>query len=477
MMRNKINFFLLILLSTNVFAQNKFSLVTDYYHLKLSFDFKEESMRGICEMKIENQSNDTMNQIPLLLYRLMKVESIKNQANEDLSFTQNVIQFEDFSKLQTNYIEIQEKIPPHETKTIIIHYDGNLLGYQETGMNYIKDKISSEFTIIRNDAFSYPIIGKPSISFIRNNIAAHYFEYKIEIAVPDSLVVANGGILESVTKDYGVSTYQYTSKKPNWRIDIAIAPYNKLQSDRIEMFYLKEDSLSANSLLKHGESAITLYRNWWGELKNKNTLTIIETEKNSGGQTDETTILLPKEAFTNDDDYEYLYHELAHLWNVKIREEKGLSPRWEEGLSTFCQYLVAEKLNEEKADLVKKAGNRFLKRLKNNFEKNPKLLNTPMFEFGNEQLTDYSYSQAMLMFSVLYYWLGEENFNQVIGGFYQKYYKSGATTSDFTIYCEKSIPSSKLKIFFSDWVYGTGYANFILNDMSIDDIVDHYKLL
>jgi hypothetical protein len=475
-MRHIINFFLLILLSANLFAQNKFPLVTDYYHLKLSFDFKEELMKGSCEMKIENESDTTFIQIPVLLYRLMKVESVQNQANENLSFTQSVTQFEDFPKLQANYIVIQEKILPYETKIIKIHYSGYLLGYEETGMRYKKDKISPDFTIIRNDAYSYPVIGKPSISFLRENIAAHYFEYKIEVTVPDSLIVANGGILESIRKyENNLSTFQYASKKPNWRIDIAIAPYKKLFGDRLEIFYIT-DSLAAADIADYGEKAMSLYTYWWGELKNKNTITVIETEKGSGGQTDETTILLPEEAFTSKNDYEYLYHELSHLWNVKIAEEKGLSPRWEEGLATFCQYLVTEKLNPEKAGLVKRASNNVLKRLKSNFEKNPKLLNTPMFEFGNEQLTNYSYTQAMVMFSVLYYWLGEESFNQAISGFYQKYYKAGTTTRDFTNYWEKSMPSERLKNFFNDWVYGTEYTTFILNDRSIDEIINHYKL-
>ena len=475
-MKYTIKLFLLILLSTNVFAQNKFSLVTDYYNLELFFDFKEELVNGSCEMKIQNLSSETVNQIPLLLYRLMRVESVQNMANEKLLFTQNVTQFEDFPKLQTNYIVIDEKILPHETKIIKIQYDGYLLGYQETGMFYIKDKISPEFTIIRNDAYSYPIIGKPSISFLRKNFATHYFGYKIKVTIPDSLVVANGGILESVIKEKGASTYQYTSKKPNWRIDIAIAPYKKMQNERLEIFYFKEDSLAAYNLTKYGTKAMALYRNWWGELKNKNTITIIETEKKSGGQTDETTILLPKEAFADKNDYDYLYHELSHLWNVKIEEKKGLSPRWAEGLATFCQYLITEKLNESKVGLAKRVSNRSLKRLKNDFEKYAKLLNTPMSEFGNEQLTNYSYRQAMLMFSVLYYWLGEENFNQAVSGFYQNYYKTGATTKDFTNYWEKSFPTEQLNNFFNDWVYGTKYTTFILNDMSVDNIINHYKL-
>lgn len=475
-MRYTLQLLLLILLSTSVVGQDKFPLVTDYYKLDLAFDFEKEIIYGSSEITIRNNSDETVNQIPLLLYRLMKIESVQTLSNQKLPFSQNVTQFEDFKKLQTNYIVIDEEILPNESKTIKLNYSGYLLGYQETGMNYVKDKISPEFTIIRNDAYSYPIIAKPSIAFLRKNIASNYFEYKIKVTVPDSLVVANGGYLDSLTSKNNKSIYQFTSKKPNWRIDIAIAPYKKLQTNGMNIYYFKEDSLAAYNLSEYGLRAFNYYKKWWGELKNRNSITIIETGEKSGGQADETTILLPKEAFTNQDNYDYLYHELSHLWNVKIEEKEGVSPRWEEGLSTFCQYLITEKLNQGKDGLVKDRANKNIKRLKNSFEKNPKLLSTPMAEFGNEQLTNYSYRQGLIMFSVLYYWLGEDKFNQAIGGFYQKYYKTGASTKDFTDYWEKLFPDKHLNTFFNDWMYDTKYTNYILSDNSIDFIINHYEL-
>ena len=105
-MKYIINMLFLILLSTNVYTQNKFPLVIDHYNLELSFDYKEELMNGICELKILNLSDETVNQIPLLLYRLLSVESVQNKDSERLTFTQNVTQFEDFQKLQANHIRI-----------------------------------------------------------------------------------------------------------------------------------------------------------------------------------------------------------------------------------------------------------------------------------------------------------------------------------------------------------------------------------
>ena len=100
-MRYTLKLLLLVLLSTNVVGQNKFPLVTDYYKLELSFDFEEEIIKGSCEITIQNKSDETINQIPVLLYRLMKIDSVQTILNKKLPFSQNVTQFEDFKKLQT----------------------------------------------------------------------------------------------------------------------------------------------------------------------------------------------------------------------------------------------------------------------------------------------------------------------------------------------------------------------------------------
>ena len=382
-----------------------YPLKINHYNLDLSFDFQEGYLNGICDVTIENKSDKPVNEIPLLLYRLMKVASIQNQQGEELEFVQGVVSFSDFEKLQANSVTINENIKPQSATTVRIKYEGYLLGYQETGMRYIKDKISPDFTIIRNDAYSYPILAKPSIAFLRKNIASNNFSYRINITVPDSLMVANGGLLLLKTSNNKNTTYKYESKKPNWRIDIAIAPYHFETTDRLSIFYFNDDEEIAKTLLNKGNEVIRLYTKWWGNLKNQNSITLIETEKHSGGQADETTILLPQESFSSDS-YAQLYHELSHLWNVTISEKEGLSPRWEEGLASFCQYYVDEYFNPEKTGLLDKVVNGTIKRLKRSFDANPEMYNIPMCEFGNKGETGYSYNQGMVMFAVLHKWLG-----------------------------------------------------------------------
>ena len=473
-MKRTLTFALLLILSAGLFAQNHFPLVADHYQLELSFDFPKETLKGRCQMTILNQSDSAITQIPLLLYRLLKVNSVKNSDGDELKFAQSVVQFEDRTKLQANHILVDYEIPPNESKVIHIDYGGHLLGYTETGWRYVTDRISPEFTLIRMDTYAYPLISQPSISFLINNLRQHLFNYDIVVTVPDTLVVANGGRLQSRTPaPDNQMTYHYSSKKPAWRIDIAISPYSQLNTEVLHIFYLNDEK-SAMRIAESGANAMQQYTQWWGGLQSPEAVTIIETEKNSGGQADELVILLPEESFSNINNFHNLYHELAHLWHVFIRENEGISPRWEEGLADFSAYLINETLYEERAGLVKRAANNNLRRLKRDFERNPALQNIPLMDYGNHRITNLSYVQPMVMFSVLYYWVGEEVFHNTIGGFYQEYIETGASTKDFINYWKLMAASVNLNGFFEDWIYTPRFAEFVMEEKSFDDILEYY---
>ncbi|MFO7810628.1 MAG: M1 family aminopeptidase, partial [Candidatus Delongbacteria bacterium] len=431
-------------------------------------------LKGICTVTIENKSDKSIGKIPFLLYRLMKVTSIQNQHGNELDFNQNIVSFSDFEKLQVNSIRINTNIEPKNTTTLKIQYDGYLLGYQETGIGYIKDRISKNFTLIRMDSYSYPILAEPSIGFLRKNIGSDNFTYKLSVTVPESLIVANGGHLLSKNTENSNTTYKYESKNPTWRIDISISTYQFGTKGRLDIFYLQNDSTIAKALLDQGSKVLKLYTQWWGELKNDNSITIIETEEGSGGQASETAILLPQESFTTNS-YSHLYHELSHLWNVAINEKEGLSPRWEEGLATFCEYYVYEYLNTEKKGILDKDANKVIIRMKKIFDAKPKMYEIPMYEFGNKGLTDYSYNQGMVMFTVFYKLVGKEKFDLIVRSFYEQYHNSGATTICFTDLCEKVIQRKGVKKFFNDWIYTANYTFFIRDENTIDEIVKHYE--
>ena len=76
----KFNIFILFLsLDANIsYASEKFPFTTQHYELSLSFDFNKETLPGLCEIEIINQSNQKAEELSLILYMLMKMDSVYN---------------------------------------------------------------------------------------------------------------------------------------------------------------------------------------------------------------------------------------------------------------------------------------------------------------------------------------------------------------------------------------------------------------
>jgi len=430
---------------------------------------------GDCRLTVLNSSEQLIYQIPVILYRLLKVTSVKDEQGTDLLFTQQVLPYEDWEQLQVNYIEISLKSPisPKEKKIINIQYQGYILGYSEAGMLYVKDRVNEKFTIIRPDCKAYPEVGYPSWK-VNRAAGLQRFDYLINVTVPDSLTVANGGTLVGRTSKNELVTYSYQNIKPTWRVDVAIAKYGIIEdkANKLKIFHLEEDKQGAQMVLKALKKTMELYTNWFGPLKDYQGFSVIEIPEGFGSQADVSCIIQTEDAFKSEDQLYQLYHEVSHQWNAISLDP--LPSRFEsEGLAMFLQYLVQEKL-ENKKEVLEKG----LKRLSENFcrkcQYNPRCRDVPVIDYGKEGLTDLSYSKGMILFYVLYNLVGEKKFIEIIGTFYQKYNETGAISEDFINHA-KEVSKIDLTKFFQEWVYGSESSKYIINQIPIEEIIQEYK--
>ena len=462
-------------LKAQCFSDKEIILKTVDYKLDLAIDYENEKIRGSCQLTVLNPSQQTIYQIPIMLYRLLKVTSVRNEQGDDLPFTQQVLSYEDWEKLQVNYIEVSlnNPIQQGERRTINIQYDGYILGYSEVGMRYVKDQVDEEFTIIRPDCKAYPEVGYPSWK-VNRAAGLQRFNYLVNVTVPHLLVVANGGELVAKVLKKGSVTYSYQNIKPAWRIDVAIAKYDLLEdkANRLKLFYFQEDKDGAQMLLEALKKTMELYTDWFGPLRDYKGFTVIEIPEGFGSQADVTCIIQTRGAFTSKEQLYQLYHEISHLWGVEPRDP--LPSRLEsEGLAMFLQYLVQEKLENKKGALEKGlqwAMESFRQKCKNN----PRCGEVPVIDYGREMLTDLSYSKGMILFYVLYNLVGEKEFLEIMGTFYQKYNETGATSDDFVNHAKK-VSQVDLTKFFDEWVYGTKSSEYIINGTPIEEIVKKYR--
>lgn len=485
-MRRKASFFIFIAIFMTIlpvsasfpeqFSSRILDLKTTRYQLDVRVDYENEKIFGSCLLTVHNPADQSVSHVPLVLYRLLEVTSITDETGKAIPFGQKVLSFDDWEKLQVNYVEVRlpQPLGPGDTLTLAIGYEGYILGYAETGWLYVKDHVDRNYTVMRMDGYGYPILGYPSLS-VNRKAGLQNFDYTISVTVPDDLVVANGGKLLGKSIKNGQVTYTYTNIKPAWRIDMPIASYGILEDkeSNLKIFHFADDKDNAVMVLDAMQRAIQLYSRWFGPADDFQGFTIIEVPEGYGSQTDVTSILQTADAFKERDNLTALYHEISHIWNVKALDP--LPSRFEsEGLAMFLQYLVQERLDDKK-DALKNGYARLRQRFIQQCERNPKAKDVPIIDYGRERLTDLSYTKGMLFFTILYHLMGEKDFLEAMASFYQNYVRTGASSEDFLTHLKKRSKSDiDLDKLYEEWIHGTESSRLVLDNVPLEKIIQRY---
>jgi hypothetical protein len=434
------------------------------YDLRFAFDFANKKLIADTRLTITNlKPNDTLN---VLLYRLLKVKAIKDDSGKHIPFRQTVTSFSDWDELQVNAVEIfLNNINPSE-QTVQIEYEGHLFGYTETGMNYVKDNIDPNFTLLREDCYAYPVQGVPSL---KKNREAGFpdFTYMVTVRVPHDLRVINGGKLVSEKRLGELTEYVYASLKPSWRIDIAIGKYATISNRNFHIHHFTEDSVGAHQVMNYLNRAVDRYTAWMGNVQ-FDSYSIIEIPDKWGSQTDVTCILQEASAFKNEGKLYELYHEISHIWNVESTDK--FSCRLEsEGLAAFFQYLMMEKLNGRTGLLDSSARRTFL-RVKSKLNQDSVAAITPIIEYGSRGLSDLSYTKGMLFFYLLYRTIGEDEFMSTLKSYRAKY-SNGSSTREFADTLLSHSKNKNVRKLVNDWILTSESSKQIASAVNVQALM------
>ena len=157
-------FFLIVLafpVLSQQFSSKTLSLETLRYDLDVKVDYATKKILGRCRLTVHNPTDQPISHVPLLLYRLLKITAITDEQGMAIPYRQEVISFEDWEEIQVNCAEasLSKPLGSSQSITLDIDYHGFLFGYSNDGWMYVKDHIDKEFTFIRWDGFSYPVVG------------------------------------------------------------------------------------------------------------------------------------------------------------------------------------------------------------------------------------------------------------------------------------------------------------------------------
>jgi hypothetical protein len=435
-------------------------------------DFDASVLHGQVRLSFTNTGDEPTTTLPLMLYRLMQVTALRDGNGSSIPFTQTVTTFEDFGKLQATYVEatLPEPLAPGDTATVEIEYGGYLLGYAETGMLYVQDRIDPAFTILRPDARAYPEIAVPSIAAIRRAGFAPSFTYRTLITVPDSLEVAALGRLVERTSSDGFATYVYESQQLAWRMDFAIARYGVREHEGHRVFHFPEDSLGGARVMTNLRECLALFTEWFGPLSGDPRFSVIEIPDGWGSQTDVTGIIQAAAAFRDPERSVEVYHEVSHLWNVTSTDQAP--PRWNEGLASFLQARATEVLEDRAA--VEDEAARLLQRSVEFFDRRPQYADVPMVDYGARNITGLSYRVGMVFFTILHDLVGQDRFNRMIGEYYRRYRTSGGNTAEFVALAQAEAGVDLTRLF-DEWFYTTMWYALAREGMTAAQFAARYR--
>jgi hypothetical protein len=446
------------------------SLLLTRLALDLRVDYSRQAIEGSVTLVLRNTAGRPVASVPLLLNRLMSVSRVVDGAGAMLSFDQRIAVFRDDSVRQVNHVAVRLHRPlrSRDSVTVTLEYGGILVGYTETGSRYIQDHVTREFTIIREDAYAFPVLGAPSWATNRT-IPREPFAFTARVTVPADLVVAMGGELAERTERDSLTTWRYQGPSPVPFLNITVAPYQQLDGPATRIFYFPADSAGARLLQDAVMAALDRLAAWYGRLPHQPRLVVIEIPEGFGSQASLTAgIIQTADAFRARSELRQVYHELSHLWNVADLEHP--SPRWNEGLATFLQWRLAADLDGW--DLWDTQLQRTVKALLDRCAPSAPCSTVPFEAYGEAGLTDRSYPVGLLMFYALYRVLGAEAFDRAYHDLVQEHWDTGATTGDLVAAFRRQGPSSEAV--FADWLTTTRWYSRLASGESLSQIIAGY---
>ncbi|MCK0069236.1 M1 family aminopeptidase [Kordiimonas laminariae] len=458
---------------STVAADNYFQILNTYHAVKLHLDKTPEAgkMKAASWLRLRNQTGKATNTIPVLLNPGLRISKI-TKGNKPLNFTQKIAGFEDWSTLELNTVSINLLTPLKNKGTIEItlYFEGNLQPLTASGMGYVKEYLSSEFTILRTENFSLPVISEPDQSSLGAAARLQNYSTRMTLELPEGYIPAgNLKIKETKLLNDRVEYDLKSDGKIPFTV-IPIAPYRQLKNHSAVLNYFEDQITTATTLHQQSEKTLKLLEGWFMPPQAKKQLVITAIPEGYGSQRMPGLIIQDSATFAPEN-YNELYHELAHIWHPKERVSKP--SRWNEGLATFLEGLISTHFNAE-YDLANYKEELF-QRAKKQLADMPKHADTPLQNYGEEDITDLAYLTGAVYFALLHESLGQERFITLLKELQNTYALTGIFNEDFSDFMRKNLKNRNLRKFADNWFSKGTIGQDLTNVNSFTDLMALYK--
>ncbi|OGD22590.1 MAG: hypothetical protein A2Y69_07780, partial [Candidatus Aminicenantes bacterium RBG_13_59_9] len=448
--------------------------VVSHYDLHFHLLLKENRLEAEALMKVRNDSQEPVSEIPFLLYRLFDVLEVSDDRGVALPFNQTVVKFSDEKSLQVSLVSVRlsEPLSPGKTAAVRMKYAGSLWGYPEV-MAYVRDRIDENYSLLRPDSLAYPMLARASF---QSWMAAHrsQFTYRVETEVPAGYVVACGGRPVETKRAADTVTFVFESYKPTWRIDIAVARFKVVEDEgrKIRVFAIPGDEGEGQRILEAAQKSFLFYSGLFGEVGDFPGYVIIEIPEGWGSQASDFYILQSAAAFRDKGRTSELYHEIAHNWNVRAKPGVQRCRYFDEAFASYFQGLAIREFEGEEAF------EKYMTRLRDLFlkdcEKDSKNGSTPIADYWREERGGNSYTKGAWSLFVLHQVVGDSVFRSIVSGFLREFRTREADFGDFKGFAEKAAEKN-LDRFFKEWIFGAESSRLLREKLDAGKIAERYR--
>ncbi len=445
-----------------------------HYDLRFRLFTKDNNLEAEALMTVLNTTSAPLFEIPFILYRLLDVEEVTDGKGTPLSSTGSVVKFSDEKSLQVRFVSVRldRALSPGESTVVRLKYSGPLWGYREV-MRYVQDRIDDKYSLLRPDSLAYPMLGLPSFQSMMAAFRSQ-FTYRVEVEVPDGLIVACGGRPVETVRKAGTAVFKFESLKPTFRIDVAVARFEVVEDKDagIRIYVIPGDEAEAQRILDTAKKSFLFFTGMFGELGDFPGFTIIEIPEGWGSQASDFYMLLAAGAFRDKSRASELYHEIAHNWNARVKPEIQRCRYFDEAFASYFEGLAIKEFEGEKAfqAYMEKRRGRFLQ----SCERDEKNSSTPIIDYWKEERGENSYTKGAWSLYVLHQTVGDEKFRSLVSGFLREYRVRPADFRDFQEFAEKTVGRS-LEAFFKEWIYGAESSGQLREKLDVDRIAERYR--
>jgi hypothetical protein len=442
-----------------------------HHDLRVRFLLKEERIEAESRLTIKNDSGEELKQVPFLLYRLLKVTSVFDEKLEPLQFSQSLEKFDEIPAWEVAVIRVNLPVPlsPGKSTTICLNYEGAINGYPEV-MEYTKDRIDETYALMRQDVLGYPELGRPVWKeYIAHAVQAR-FTYNISATVPRGYIVATGGAMGKTIIGKDSITYSFSDKGLTSRMALAVSKFTLLFDDKTNMsvYCLPADKALGENALREMKRAMAYYASIFGELAQNKGFTLIEIPEGWGSWANNFSIFQTASGFKNISE---LYHEIAHSWNVEPKQEIQRSRYFDEAFGTYFEALAVKQFNGDSA--FQKNMLDLRKSWNGAAEKNKQVFDTPIADYGKNELGRNSYTKGAWSLYVLHTVVGDEAFRKIIRTLLNEHRTKPAGFEDFQRITQE-VSKRNLKRYFAEWFYGIESSGLLSGESTIGEIAARY---